>query len=149
MKPFEFDQTWEFDVSDAALWEAIQKTDDYSTWWPWLRQFELSEVGEGETATFAVKSPLPYSLHFEATILKIVPQELVEVHVTGDVSGNAKLEIEPHRHRCSANLRWSLTPEALPLRTAALVARPVMKWSRDWVVAQGAEQFRQHALAEG
>ena len=38
--PFHFDRTWDFPVTPAVFWSTIARTDDYTSWWSWLRDFD-------------------------------------------------------------------------------------------------------------
>ena len=42
--PFRFDRIWTFPVPPAELWAVLERTDDYVSWWSWLREFETDDV---------------------------------------------------------------------------------------------------------
>ena len=132
----------------TELWGALSRTDQFTTWWTWLRIFEATGLEKGAVARCVVRAPLPYSLHFHVHVDDVVPAELVDAHVEGDLSGSAQLEIAPGADRGSseARLLWSVEVCTPLLRTAARVARPVMEWGHEWVVTNGVTQFRQRAF---
>jgi len=144
---FASDRAFAFDVSAERFWEAISRTDEFPRWWSWLHRFEGEGLVEGAVADCEVRAPLPYSLHFDVVVQRIVPFELVETVVRGDIAGPARLEIEPTGDdRCAARLTWALEPTTPLLRTMARFARPVMEWGHDRVLEMGVNQFRRRAL---
>jgi hypothetical protein len=144
--PFRFDRTWVFPRSPDELWAILLRTDDFQGWWDWLRRFELGAVREGATARCVIQAPLPYALHFDLHVERVVEAERIETQVTGDLRGPARLEVAPHADGCAARLVWSLELRDPVLRNVARVARPAMAWAHDRVVEMGVTQFEQRAL---
>ena len=132
----------------AELWEALSRTHEYPMWWSWLRVFESPGLVEGTVARCVVRAPLPYSLRFNVLVDEVVPEELVVARVEGDISGPARLEIAPLSATggSEARLVWEVEVRDRVLRGAAVVARPLMEWGHEWVVANGVNQFRRRAL---
>jgi hypothetical protein len=147
--PFVFDRTWEFDVDPAGLWRVLSATAEYPRWWSWLRRFDAPDgLVVGEPARCVVRAPLPYSLAFSVTPVQIEPGKLIEADVDGDLRGRARLEVaEDGADHCTARLVWSVELQDRLLRPLARVARPVLEWGHEWVVATGVEQFRSRALS--
>ena len=103
--PFAFDREWTFTASPDELWRTLARTDQYQTWWPWLR--ELYVDGDGlSTATvadFVIQAPLPYQLRGTIAVVTAEPSRLVEASVTGDLEGPARLEL-----RAPVRARWHI-----------------------------------------
>ena len=97
--------------------------------------------------TCVIRAPLPYSLRFSVTIDRVEPAALIETTIDGDIAGPASLTIEPHRTGSRARLNWSLAVRSRLLQSGAIVARPLMHWGHEWVVANGVDQFRRHLRA--
>ena len=49
--PFRFDRIWTFPVPPAELEAVLERTDDYVSWWSWLRAFEAVEATKGTPRT--------------------------------------------------------------------------------------------------
>ena len=147
--PFTFDRSWEFDIDAAGLWRVLSVTGDYSRWWTWLRRLDAPDgLAVGRPTHCVVRAPLPYSLTFTVTPVQIEPERLVEADVDGDLAGRARLELSPLAEGgCRARLVWSVDLRDRVLRPLARLARPVLEWGHEWVVATGVEQFRTRALA--
>jgi hypothetical protein len=144
--PFRFDRTWEFPVPPEQLWAVLNRTDQYPSWWSWLREFDTEGFETGTTARCVIQSPLPYALRCTIHVDEMRAAEAIVTTVTGDLRGPARLEVGRVSDGCTARLVWSLTPGNRTLRRVAHVARPAMVWAHDRVVATGVEQFRRRAL---
>ena len=144
--PFCFDRTWEFPVPPEQLWATLNRTDQYPSWWSWLREFDADGFESGTTAHCVIQSPLPYALRCTIKVEEMRAAATIVTTVTGDLCGPARLEIGTLGGGSTARLAWSLTPGNRMLRRIAHVARPAMVWAHDRVVATGVEQFRRHAL---
>jgi uncharacterized membrane protein len=140
--PFEFDRTWVFDVPVARLWAAVSDTSRFPEWFPWLDGATLGPLEAGTTSRFTVNPPLPYKLHLEVDVQRVVPCSSVEGSVRGDVAGPARLEVGEHPEGSLARLVWSLRVQRPVLAAAERIARPVMVWGHDAVVARGLDRFR-------
>lgn len=145
-RPFVFDRTFVFDVPTERFWKVIEQTDDYPSWWTWLRRFDADGLAEGTIADCEVRAPLPYSLRFNVEVVELVPGELLRAQVRGDLEGPARLEVRATDEGCAARLVWEVSLRAPLLRPAALVARPALHWAHDRIVDLGMAQFRRRAL---
>jgi hypothetical protein len=128
----------------------VNQTGDFRTWWSWLRDFEAPGVYSGARAYCVIQSPLPYALRLDIDVERAEAPSIIETYVRGDLDGPARLEIAPDGDGSStARLVWELEVCDRVLRRVARVARPLMVWAHDRVVATGVEQFRRRALDHG
>lgn len=144
--PFLLDRSWRFDVDATELWAVLSRTDEYPRWWTWLHRIEADGLVEGTTARCDVRAPVPYLFHFELDVVRVVPERLVETRVRGGMEGDARLAISPLERGSEARIVWRLVMRDPLLRSAAVVARPVLEWGQQWVVDTGVSQFRRRAL---
>ena len=91
------DRRYRFALQPDALWSALDATDDYRRWWPWLRTFEADGLRAGDRWSCAVRPPLPYTLRFVIHLDDVDPPRLITAHVTGDITGEARVEIAAGR----------------------------------------------------
>ena len=133
--PFRFDRSWHFGLSPQELWATLSRTEQYRSWWPWLREFDAQDDGDalrtGAVARVVIQAPLPYQLRCTIRVVDAEPDRRLVTVVDGDLSGPARLELQ-----------------APLLRSFARVARPAMAWAHDRVVERGLVQFEGHALRE-
>lgn len=119
----------------------------YQRWWPWLRTFEAVELERGDVWRCSVSPPLPYTVTFAIAFDDVFPEERIVASVTGDIVGNAELDITDTSTGCEVVVRSDLQPRSPFLRLLAKTLPPVVRYGHDWILATGAAQFEAQALA--
>ena len=143
------DQRFSFDRPPSEVWAALADTTAYRSWWPWLSRLDASGLVAGDVWSCHIQPPLPYALRFTVTLDEVVPEALARASVRGDVRGTAELTLEPaDGGRASGRLVSDLAPASPVLRAFAVVARPLVVWGHDWVLAEGLRQFRVRGLGQ-
>jgi uncharacterized protein YndB with AHSA1/START domain len=147
--PFSFGRTWELEVGPERFWHTIERTDEYKNWWPWLKRFDADGMTEGSIWTAVIQSPLPYVLRVQLELAEVVPCERLAAKVDGDIVGHAGLTLTPTEdgNGSAIDVEWEMKPRSRAMQVAAVMARPLLRWSHEWVLARGLEQFRRSALA--
>lgn len=140
------DQRHDFDVPPADLWAAMERVDEYRTWWPWLRHFEASELADGAVWEALVRPPLPYRLRFDLHLRSVDGPHHVSAEITGDIVGTARIEITPTATGSSLHVVSDLAPANGVLRSVMRVAPRVARFGHDWVLTTGLRQFTTRAL---
>jgi Polyketide cyclase / dehydrase and lipid transport len=140
------DRSFHFDASADAFWSAIATVGEYRRWWPWLRHFEARGLVVGDRWRCVVQPPLPYGLRFVLGIEEVVPSRMIRVSVSGDLQGEARLDVDDATNGSDVRLRSDLSPVAALPRAVATMAPPVARFGHDWVLDNGIRQFRQRAL---
>ena len=141
------DRRYDFDVSPEKFWEAASRTGLYRTWWPWLEGLEADQLAEGQIWTCCVQPPLPYSVAFSLELHDVCHGTRIRARVSGDIEGDASLDIHPAPTGCQVRLRSHLSPSSRWLKTTSLVARPLVRFGHNWVLDTGARQFRTRAFS--
>lgn len=135
------DRHYSFDVDVAELWAALADVDRFDGLWPWMREFEARGLVVGDTWTCVVRPPLPYSVRVAVRLDDVVEPDHVGATIGGDVSGTARIDLEPTSAGSSLRLRSRLSPTGRTLTTLATVLRPVVRRGHDWVLDTGASHF--------
>jgi hypothetical protein len=143
---FETDRRYELPVSPAELWSALTQVDDYRSWWPWLRQFDARQLAGDETRECVVQPPLPYRVRFSINLDEVREPTAIRASITGDVVGEARLDIAEHPDGSEARLVSHLEPGNSLLRAVARLAAPVVRYGHVWVLDTGARQFIDRAV---
>jgi Polyketide cyclase / dehydrase and lipid transport len=143
---FHYDRRFEFAVSPETFWATVSRTERYTEWWTWLREFDSDGLHDGARAKCVIRAPLPYALRVAIHVERAVPPERIETRVTGDLEGPARLEIAPTPSGCAARLVWSLELREPWLARIARFTRPVLTWAHDRVISSGVQRFEQVAL---
>ena len=141
------DRRFSFDQPPAAVWEAMAHTSAYTRWWPWLRRLDAAGLVAGDVWSCHIQPPLPYFLRFTITLDEVVPTSSAAATIAGDITGTARFTLEPTDDGGSeGRLVSDLAPASPVLRGFAVVARPLVVWGHDWVLAEGIRQFKARGL---
>jgi hypothetical protein len=146
----EFDGTFKFPVPVAELWATMVRVDRFPLWWSWLREFSVEGEGleRGTVLHGVVVPPLPYRMRLDVVLEECVPQECIAALVHGDLEGAARLTFDGDGVETRAHATWSVEMMQRPMRLAAMVAHPLLRWGHDRVVDVTVDGFRRR-LAEG
>jgi carbon monoxide dehydrogenase subunit G len=135
-----------FPVPPGEVWSAIEHFERYEAWWGWLR--ELRVEGQGLVAGAAlhgvVAPPLPYRMRLRVLLVACEPPRLIDASVDGDLVGHARLVLHPEGEGTRVNVTWVIEMMQRPMRVAARVASPVLRWGHDRVVDSTVGSFRRH-----
>lgn len=138
-----------FPVTPDRLWVMAGRFDQFESWWGWLRDLQACEGGlvTGNVLQGTVVPPVPYRLRLEVRLRRCCRPWLVEAAVDGDLSGPATLRLEDASDGTRVTVAWSLEMRSAPLRVAARVAYPLMRWGHDRVVDMAVAGFQRRALS--
>ena len=138
-----------FPVSPSQLWATIERFEQFESWWGWLADFGADRRGlvGGNVLHGTVIPPVPYRLCLTVALQRCDPPRLLEAAVGGDLSGRAVLRLAAAGGGTRVAAAWSVEMRSAPLRVAARVAYPLMRWGHDRVVEMAVSGFRRHALA--
>jgi hypothetical protein len=146
----DYDGTFTFPVGVAELWATIGRFDRFTSWWSWLR--ELSTEGDGlQHGTVLhgiVVPPLPYRMRLDVVLDECVPERRLTARVYGDLEGTAQLIFDGDDTETHVQAAWTIEMMQRPMRLAARIAKPLLRWGHDRVVDATVDAFR-HELASG
>jgi hypothetical protein len=147
----EYDATFVFPVSVAQLWATMTRVDCYSSWWSWLDEFSAEGAGleHGTVLHGIVVPPLPYRMRLDVVIEDCVPERFITALVHGDLEGAAQLTVEGDDAEARAHATWTVEMMQRPMRLAARIAPPLLRWGHDRVVDATVDGFRRRVLEEG
>jgi uncharacterized protein YndB with AHSA1/START domain len=140
------DHRFAYAAGRDVVWRAITATDEYQTWWPWLRRFDGHGLVVGDEWTCEVRPPVPYPVRFTITLDEVVDGERVASTIAGDIAGTALLTLAECSPGCELRLTSQLAPSNRFLRSIGALARPLVQFGHDWVITTGARQFERAAL---
>jgi carbon monoxide dehydrogenase subunit G len=144
--PYVMDYTgrFSFPVPPHQLWAAIERLDHFQRWWAWLGELQVDGPGlrEGTVLRGTVSPPVPYRMRVEVELQRCVPGQLIDARVSGDLSGNAHLRLQPDGDATVTDVAWSLQMLSGPMRIAATFAHPLLRRGHDRVVDATVNGFR-------
>jgi uncharacterized protein YndB with AHSA1/START domain len=143
------DRRYRFDATVEEVWTALAETAGYRRWWPWLTAFDGGRLAVGEAWRCAVRPPLGYTVTFTIHLDDVVRATSVDARLTGEIRGDARIELEPSGDGSALRLTSTLAPGNRAFALLAAIARPVVRRGHDWVLDTGARQFAARALQPG
>lgn len=148
MNQVEYQASFWFPVTPPQIWAVIERFDLFESWWAWLADFRADDGGlvTGNVLHGTVIPPIPYRLRLDVRLQQCDRPRLIEAAIDGDVRGQAALRLDAAGGGTRAQVAWSLRMHSAPLRVAARVAYPLMRWGHDGVVDMAVAGFRQRAL---
>ena len=149
---FVFDRSWMFPCSADELWAALERVDDYTSWWPWLKRFDARPraLQAGARARCVAKPPVvPVAMRFRIDIVEVVPGRRISTTVDGDLVGTASLQLTPlDDDNCYGRARWDVDLLHRALGPLANLTRALAPRGQEWVVSTSLEHFRRGVFGD-
>jgi carbon monoxide dehydrogenase subunit G len=143
----DYEGHFDFDVAPEVLWSAMADVRHFESWLGWLA--DLALVGDGLVAgavlVGTVSPPLPYRMRVEVRLEHCEAPRWIDATVRGDLEGSAQVSLEPAGHGTRVEAAWTIEMMQRPMRLAARVAHPLLRWGHDVVVEATVRGFRTHA----
>jgi uncharacterized protein YndB with AHSA1/START domain len=127
------------------VWAGIADPTRFTGWWAWLRELEVDGDGlvAGTVLRGRVVPPVPYPFHLDVHLERVEPGRHIAARLRRDLAGWAALWLVEVEGGCEVRVQWRLELRSPALRAGAWVARPLMVWGHDQVVASTVRRFRQ------
>jgi hypothetical protein len=144
----EYDATFVFAAPVSRVWSTIVQFDSFTSWWGWLREFSVEGEGlqRGTVLRGVVTPPLPYRMRLDVVLGECIPERRITAAVHGDLEGAAQLTFDGDGAGSRAHASWKIEMMQQPMRIAARVAHPLLRWGHDRVVEATVDGFRRHLL---
>jgi hypothetical protein len=142
---------YRFAAPPEEVWDAMGRLDQFERWWGWLGHFQAEGGGlrTGAVLRGVVAPPVPYTMQVVVELQRCVPCRLVDALVSGDLAGDAHLTLERSSEGTVAGVAWSLEMRQMPMRVAARLAYPLLRWGHDRVVESTVGAFGRHVERQG
>ena len=146
----DYDGTFVFPAPAAELWTTIARFDCFPSWWSWLREFAVQGSGlrHGTSLHGIVAPPLPYRMRLDVVLEECVPEQRLTAIVHGDLEGPAQLTFEGDDSETRVHATWTIEMMQRPMRLAARIAKPLLRWGHDRVVDATVDSFRRQLAAK-
>ena len=142
----EYEGRFRFSVPPAELWSALEHTESFETWWGWLGELRVEGPGlrDGSVLHGVVAPPLPYRMRVRVVLEHCVPPERIDAAVHGDLEGRAQIVLQPDGTGTRVQATWEIEMMQRPMRMAARLAFPLLRWGHDRVVDATVAGLRRH-----
>jgi carbon monoxide dehydrogenase subunit G len=133
-----------FSAPPHEVWSAVEHIERFEAWWGWLKELRVEGPGlvAGSVLHGVVAPPLPYRMRLRVVLVACDPPRSIDAVVEGDLVGQARLVLEPEGDGTRASVAWTIEMMQRPMRAAARVAGPVLRWGHDRVVDATVAGFR-------
>jgi hypothetical protein len=141
---------FDFDLSPEAMWSSLERCERFEGWWGWLREFRLDGPGL-ETGTVLhglVSPPVPYQMRVDVVLDRCTRPARIDASVEGDLEGDAHLVLASRGTGTRAEVAWTVEMKQRPMRLAARLASPLLRWGHDRVVEATVAGFRRQLRRE-
>lgn len=131
VRSYEFRGVWEVAAPVEAVRDVLVDLERYPEWWPQV--VAVASLGP-EHARVLCRSALPYTLDL---VLQAESREppLLEVSVGGDLSGSVRWRLSDVASGTRLDFAQEVDVESRPLGLASYVARPLLRWNHDRMMA--------------
>ncbi|MFE9441668.1 SRPBCC family protein [Streptomyces sp. NPDC006602] len=128
---YRFLSRWNLPVPPAAVYEALERADDYPRWWRQVR--EVNRIDD-TTGVVRVRSLLPYDVTFTAREVRRDPAAgVLEIAMSGDLDGWARWTITADGTGSLARYEQVVDVRKPLLRRFAVPGRPVFR-ANHWLM---------------
>jgi hypothetical protein len=122
---YRFRSLWALPARPAAVYDALERVEDYPRWWRQVREVNRIDDTSGEVR---IRSLLPYDMTFVAREVRRDPDAgVLEVAMTGDVDGWARWTVTAREGGSLARYDQVVDVNKPLLRRFAVPGRPVFR----------------------
>jgi carbon monoxide dehydrogenase subunit G len=142
----DYQGTFRFPIPPDELWDYLERVDRFETRLTWLSEFRLVGDGlrSGSVLYGVISPPVPYRMRVSVDLEVCERPSLIEGAVHGDLEGRARLRLLPVDGGTDVAATWTFEMMQRPMRIAARIAHPVLRWGHDRVVEVTVNAFRRH-----
>lgn len=142
MAHYKFDSEWELEAPIDRVFELLTHPENFQEWWPSVtdsrRLVEGDEEGVGAIVAYTLRSPVFYSMDFQAKTLEVERPRRIHTLVRGDLIGTGTYLLEERAGRTKVVLLWYVSTTRRWMNLVAPVARPLFVWAHHHVMREGA-----------
>jgi carbon monoxide dehydrogenase subunit G len=147
---FDYEDRFLLPAPPAAVWTAIGQMDSFETWWTWLRDLTVDgpPLVSGCILSGVVAPPVPYRMRLRVALARCVPPSHIDAEVSGDLVGRAHIHFDPAPGGTQASVAWTVEMMPRPMRIAARLGSPLLRWGHDRVVESTVTRFQERLVEE-
>lgn len=141
MAYYEFESEWVLEAQVEKAFEALLRYEDFSEWWPSIRKVQVHDEGDvnglGAHASYSIRSPLLYSLDFDAKITAIERPSRIRISATGDLAGVGTYLLNESGGVTRVRYLWNVATTKPWMNLVTPIARPLFVWAHHSVMREG------------
>lgn len=148
MAEYRFLTVWQLDAPIEKVWEAILDYKSLPSWWKAVDEVEEIKQGDstgtGSVCRMVWKTPLAYGVSYQSTVTRVEPPHLLELRTVGDVEGTGRWELSKTEVGTLVHYHWTIRTTKNWMNFLAPLINPLLNWSNDSIMRQGAKGLAQH-----
>lgn len=142
---------WRFDEPFDVVWNAIADVETWPVWWKGIESVETLDRGEasglGARRRFTCLSVLPFRLTFVGRVTRVVPMQLIEGRVEGELQGMGCCRLERSDGLTVVRYDWQVRTTRRWMNLLAPLAKPLFRWNHDQIMRAGGIGLARHLNA--
>jgi carbon monoxide dehydrogenase subunit G len=144
-----YEGSFDFPIPPTELWDELEGVGRFDGFLGWLSDFRVEGEGlrAGTVLSGVITPPLPYRMRLRVELVDCLRPSHVVASVHGDLEGDASLLLQPQGKGTKLTAAWTVEMMQRPMRAAARVAYPVLRWGHDRVVEATVRGFRRNVIA--
>lgn len=138
---------WRFDAPLETVWDAIADADGWPVWWRGIACVTLEPgdaQGLGALRRYTCRGALPVRLRFVARVTRIVPLQLIEGRVCGELVGMGRCRLTHAQGHTTVHFDWQVHTTGPWLNRLAALAHPLLRWNHDRLLHTGGRGLAHH-----
>lgn len=151
-RQFELVTHWRLEAPLPAVWQCIERVQDWPRWWPSVRRVETLVPGRadgvGAIRRLSWRTALPYDLTFDVEVTRVVPQAVIEGRASGELEGAGTWILAEADGVTTATYDWRVDLGKRWMRALAPLLRPVFAWNHGIVMRRGEIGLKRLLAAE-
>ncbi|MEV7390690.1 MULTISPECIES: SRPBCC family protein [unclassified Streptomyces] len=142
---YRFLSRWPLPFGTTAVFQALERVEDYPDWWPQVRSVtRLNDT----TGVITIRSVLPYDMTFTARETRREPEAgVLEIEMSGDIRGWARWTVTADGAGTLARYEQVVDVEKPLLRRLAVPGRPFFRLNHRLMMRSGRRGLLRHLQA--
>lgn len=142
MTHYRFESEWSLTAPIEKVFDLVSSPEDFSDWWPSVKSSRLLDAGAsdgvGRRAAYRLRSPLIYSMNFEARAIEVEKPSFVHTLVRGDLVGTGTYLLDTDGSATRVRFLWYVSTTKHWMNLLAPLAKPIFVWAHNHVMSEGA-----------
>ena len=111
-------------------------------WKPWANLTEIPDKECGRTR----RGVMPHSFVFQGIVTRLVPDNLIEIDISGDFEGTAVIEVRPLARRTRVIFTWRIDIRHRLIGRLSRLLPAVFLWNHRWAVRKSCEAMQRELI---
>jgi len=135
VKPYRLLTTWLLDAPRERVWDVLYDAQRWPRWWRGVERMDV----DGDVWHSSWRSVLPYTLHFDFTIVHEQRPVVLRGNASGELAGTGTWRLYESELGTASTWEWNVATTAAWMNAFGPLARPAFAWNHHRIMRRGAE----------